>query len=58
MNEKFIHALILKTDLKVGRPNKKITRSETHKNKKVVIWDDPVQYMGGAVTMEEDCDRG
>ena len=35
-----------------------MTSSETHKNKKVVIGDDLVQYADGAVTMDEDCDRG
>ena len=35
-----------------------MTRSETHKNNKVVIEDDQVQYPNGAVTMDEDCDRG
>ena len=42
-----------KTNPKMRRLNK-MTRSETHKNKKVVIRDDPVQYPDGAVTM--DCD--
>ena len=35
-----------------------MTSSETHKNKKVIIGDDPVQSRDGAVTMDEDSDRG
>ena len=27
-------------------------------NKEIIIGDDPIQYPDGAVTMEEDCDRG
>ena len=27
-------------------------------NKKIIIGDDPIQYPDGAVTMDEDCDRG
>ena len=46
-----------KTDPKVQKP-KKITSSETHKNKKVIIGDDPVQYPDGALTMDEDCAQG
>ena len=46
-----------KTDPKVRRQNK-MTSSETHKNKKVIIGDDQVQYPDGAVTMDEDSDRG
>ena len=46
-----------KTDSKAQRPNK-MTSSETHENKKVIIEDDPVQYLDGAVTMDEDCERG
>ena len=36
---------------KAWRPNK-MTSSETHKNKKVVIVDDPVQYLDGSMTMD------
>ena len=46
-----------KTNPKAWRPNK-MTISETHQNKKVVIGDDPVQYQAGAVTMDKDCDCG
>ena len=35
MKEKFIHTFILKNDPKARRPNK-MTRSRTHKNKKVM----------------------
>ena len=56
-NEKFIHALILKTNPKARKLNK-MTRSEAHKNKKVIIGDNPVLYPDGAVTMDQDCDRG
>ena len=42
---------------KARRPNKR-TRSGTHKNKKVIIRDDPGQYPDGAVTMDKDCDCG
>ena len=35
-----------------------MTNSETHKNKKVLNRDDPVQYTDGAMTMDEDCARG
>ena len=44
-----------KTDPKAQRPNK-MTRSRKHKNKKVIIRDDPVQYPYGYVTMDGDCD--
>ena len=27
-------------------------------NKKIIIVDDPIQDLDGAVTMDEDCDRG
>ena len=46
-----------KNEPKARKPNK-MTNSETHKNKKVVIGDNPVQYPDGAMTMDEDCDRG
>ena len=35
-----------------------MTSSETQKNKKVIIGDNPVLYPDGAVTMDEDFDRG
>ena len=57
MNETLIHALSRKTEPKAQRPNK-VTSSDTHKNKKVIIGNNPVQYPDGAVTTEEDCDRG
>ena len=42
-----------KTDPKARRPNK-MTRSRTHKNKKVIIGDDPpIQYLDGAGTIDE-----
>ena len=44
-----------KTDPKAQRPNK-MTKPGTQKIKKVVIWDDPVQYPDGSVTMDEDFD--
>ena len=31
--------------------------SETDKSKKVVIGEDPVQYLDGAMTMDRTCDR-
>ena len=34
----------------------KTTSSETHKKKKVIIGDHPVQYPDGAVTMDKDCE--
>ena len=56
MNEKFIHTFISKkNDPKERRPNK-ITSSETHKSKKLIIGDDPVRNPDGAVTMDEHCD--
>ena len=57
MNEKFKYTFILKNRPKARRRNK-MTSSETHKNKKVVIGDDPVQYPDGAGTIDEDCDCG
>ena len=27
-------------------------------NKKIIIGEDPIQYPDGAVSMDEDCDRG
>ena len=40
-----------KTDPKEQRPNK-MTRSRTHKNKKVIIRDDPAQYQDGAINID------
>ena len=52
MNEKFIHAFISKNQPQSAEPNK-ITRSRTHKKKKVIIEDDPVHYPDGAVTIDK-----
>ena len=52
MNEKFIHALISKNRPKSLETKKKRSDLE-HKNKKVIIEDDPVQYLDGTVTIEE-----
>ena len=54
MNEKFIHAFISK-----NRPKSSETeQNDKFSNKIKKMGDDPIQYPDGAVTMDEDCDRG
>ena len=59
MNDKFIHAFISKKRPKSAETEQMSSEVQKHtKIKKVIIRDDPVQYPDGAVTMDEDCDRG
>ena len=46
-----------KTNPKARIPNK-MTSSEMHKIKKVIIGDHPVQYLDGYVAMDKDFDSG
>ena len=56
MNEKFIiHFYLEKPTQKCGVQTKWQVEKQ---NKKVIIGNYPIQYLDGAVTMDEDCDRG
>ena len=57
MNEKFIHAFISKSRPKSAETEQNDKFRNT-KNKKVIIGDNPVLYLDGAVAMDEDCDCG
>ena len=58
MNESKIY-----TRFYLEKPTKNVETEQNDKfrntkNKKVIIGDDPALYPDGAVTMDEDCDRG